>query len=197
MPSSRIEIVPHVINAVVGLKPRSILDVGIGFGKFGMLFREYLEVWDDTTSAKRLQRKNWQIQIDGVEVHPPYLSRLQRFIYNTIHVCDIRMLLPDLPDYDLIFFGDVIEHMPRPDGLALLKLAQGKAKHIIVTTPAYWNPQGAEYGNPHEAHESYWQREDFSDIPGAEYYLIDGQWGMAVISCIGEWSKTGCRLTRP
>ena len=30
----------------IALKPFSILDIGSGFGKYGVLCREYLELWD-------------------------------------------------------------------------------------------------------------------------------------------------------
>ncbi len=42
MPSSRPNIIPIVIHLIRQLKPRSILDVGVGFGKWGHLFRRIM-----------------------------------------------------------------------------------------------------------------------------------------------------------
>ena len=44
MPSSRPNTIPTVIHLVRQIKPKSILDVGVGFGKWGHLFREYTDI---------------------------------------------------------------------------------------------------------------------------------------------------------
>ena len=44
MPSSRPNTIPTVIHIVKQLRPSSILDVGVGFGKWGHLFREYTDI---------------------------------------------------------------------------------------------------------------------------------------------------------
>ncbi len=43
MPLSFAQAIPVIIEQVAHLKPSSILDVGIGFGKYGVLLREVLE----------------------------------------------------------------------------------------------------------------------------------------------------------
>ena len=35
----------HCINKIIQLQPKSVLDVGCGFGKWGYLCREYLDVF--------------------------------------------------------------------------------------------------------------------------------------------------------
>jgi hypothetical protein len=60
--------------------------------------------------------------------------------------------------YDLVLIIDVIEHLSRSDGLALLEAVQG---NYIVTTPAYWSKQGTCFGNKHETHISQWTPHDF------------------------------------
>jgi len=52
---------------------------------------------------------------------------------------------------------------------------------VIVTTPNYFNPQGPEYGNDRETHHCLWTREDFARYPGAECYLIENRYNLAVI----------------
>lgn len=182
MPSSRPELIPFVLRFVMQLSPRSILEVGAGFGKYGFLFREYLDIWAAASDPARLDPANWQVQIDAIEVYEPYISDLQRRIYDRIIIGDAMEAIDRLGTYDLIFLGDVIEHFPKEDGRRLLdKCLAHCARMVIVTTPNYFNPQGPEYGNDRETHHCLWTREDFTRYPGAECYLIENRYNLAVI----------------
>ena len=44
MPTSHHTYISDVITWVRKLQPKTVLDVGVGFGKWGHLFREYLDV---------------------------------------------------------------------------------------------------------------------------------------------------------
>src|SRR5678815_1944899 len=110
MPSSRPNTIPTVIHLLRQLRPQSILDVGVGFGKWGHLFREYTDINEAERDPARYQRANWQVRIDGIEGHEPYITDLHRFLYNDLHIGDARVVLPRLPVYDLVFLGDIIEH---------------------------------------------------------------------------------------
>ncbi|MBC7343764.1 MAG: glycosyltransferase family 1 protein, partial [Clostridia bacterium] len=67
MPTSWYQVIPIVLDQIQSLQPRSVLDVGIGFGKYGMLIREALEV-----PLGRYYKHQWQIKVDGVEVFSGY-----------------------------------------------------------------------------------------------------------------------------
>jgi hypothetical protein len=54
MPSSRPTTIPVVIHLLRQIRPRSILDVGIGFGKWGHLFREYTDINEAERDPARL-----------------------------------------------------------------------------------------------------------------------------------------------
>src|SRR6266702_657302 len=88
MPSSRPNTVPTVIHLVRQLQPRSILDVGVGFGKWGHLFREYTDIQEAERDPARYQRHNWQVKIDGIEGYPDYLTEMHRYLYNEIYTGD-------------------------------------------------------------------------------------------------------------
>lgn len=182
MPSSRPELIPFVINLVMQLQPRSILEIGTGFGKYGMLFREYLDIWGAAADPGRLAPQNWQVRIDGIEYFESYITDLQRHIYDRIIIGDAMDEIDRLPSYDLVFLGDVIEHFPKEDGQLLLKKCLTHANRmVIVTTPNYFNPQGAEYGNTKETHHCLWTREDFAVHPGAKCFLVADRYNLAII----------------
>jgi hypothetical protein len=61
MPTSRWDSIPAIVDIVMNLEPTpaKILDVGIGYGKFGFLAREYLTFWNSPDSAR-------VVTVDGV-----------------------------------------------------------------------------------------------------------------------------------
>jgi len=148
MPSSRPNTVPTVIHLVRQLQPRSILDVGVGFGKWGHLFREYTDIQEAERDPARYQRHNWQVKIDGIEGYPDYLTEMHRYLYNEIYTGDALEVMKKLSTYDLVFLGDIIEHFEKPAGLELLRQAIGHArKAVIVSTPKYETWQADFFGN--------------------------------------------------
>jgi hypothetical protein len=182
MPSSRPNTIPTVIHLLRQLKPRSILDVGVGFGKWGHLFREYTDILEAEHDPARYQRKNWRVRIDGIEGHAAYLTPMHRFLYDRIHVGDASRLLPKLPHYDLIFLGDIIEHFEKAAGMALLADAFAKtAKAVIVSTPKFETAQEDLCGNELERHRSLWGVKDFRRFPGALVKTVDGATLLAVL----------------
>ncbi|HEU0009965.1 MAG TPA: hypothetical protein VFT34_09130 [Verrucomicrobiae bacterium] len=183
MPSSRPNTIPTVIHLLRQLQPRSILDVGVGFGKWGHLFREYTDINAAERDPPRYRRENWQVRIDGIEGHAAYLTELHRYLYNEIHVGDTCELLPKLPNYDLIFMGDIIEHFEKPKGLEFLRMAVAKAnKAVIVTTPKFETAQENLCANELERHRSLWSARDFRKLPGALVKTLDRATLLAVIA---------------
>jgi hypothetical protein len=183
VPSSRPNTIPTVIHLLRQLQPRSILDVGVGFGKWGHLFREYTDINAAERDPPRYHRDNWQVRIDGIEGHAAYLTELHRYLYNEIHVGDACELLPKLPAYDLIFMGDIIEHFEKRKGLEFLRAAVDKAsKAVIVTTPKFETAQENLCANEMERHRSLWSARDFRKLPGASVKTVDRATLLAVIA---------------
>src|SRR6266478_5611788 len=131
MPSSRPNPIPTIIHLVRQLKPRSILDVGVGFGKWGHLFREYTDILEAEHDPARYQRAHWNVRIDGIEGYASYITEMHRFLYNEIFVGNALELIRTVPRYDLIFLGDIIEHFEKTDGLQLLGAAREKAVKAV------------------------------------------------------------------
>lgn len=182
MPSSRPNTIPTVIHLVRQIKPKSILDVGVGFGKWGHLFREYTDINEAENDPARYQRRHWRVRIDGIEGYAAYLTPMHRYLYNHLHVGDASALLKRLPRYDLIFLGDVIEHLEKAAGLRLLRGAFKMAnKAVIVTTPKFETGQAGLCGNELERHRSLWSAEDFSGFNRAAVKTIDRTTLLAVL----------------
>ena len=109
MPSSDPTSIPKVLAVVDRIKPRSILDLGVGNGRYGFLFREALD-WN----YGRLAKGDWWVKIEGVEIDASYLNPIHDYVYDTVMVGDFNALSLERR-YTLAFFGDVLEHWP--DGL--------------------------------------------------------------------------------
>jgi FKBP-type peptidyl-prolyl cis-trans isomerase 2 len=129
----------------------SVLDIGIGFGKFGFLAREYTDV--------RLGRYfNPKTRIDGIEIFEKYITQLQQEIYDNIYIGNVIDILPTLGNYDMMICSDVLEHLNEKDGLFLLNLIKEKSKFAMIVTPVRVLQQEALYNNKYEKHLSVWPK---------------------------------------
>lgn len=103
----------------------SILDVGAGQGTYKNLLGD--------------KYKN----IDAVEIYFPNiidykLLELYRCVYNR------NVIGLEYPNYNLIIFGDVIEHMTVEDAKNVLEYASGKCDDMIVAVPYTYKQHGNE-----------------------------------------------------
>lgn len=163
MPSSAIELLTPIMNEVIGLNPKSILDIGIGFGKYGFLCREYLDIRLATKEPNRYSK--WEIRIDGIEIFTKYITEIQKLIYSNIYFGNALQVIDTLPDYDLILMIDVIEHLEKGTGKFLVAKARKKCSALIISVPNKLRKQEAVMGNVYEKHISTWAEADFK---GAE-----------------------------
>lgn len=160
--------VPFVAEAMLSIAPASVLDVGVGFGRWGILAREFCDVWPG-----RIHPPAWTTRVEGIEAFAPNIADYHRHFYSAIHRGDARDILPALPPFDLVIFGDVIEHLERPAADSLLDLAVERAAYVIVNVPlGAEHPQGEAYGNPHERHLSRWDAADFHRRPLVRHALF-------------------------
>jgi hypothetical protein len=182
MPTSRPNAIPTVVHVVRQLDPESILDVGVGFGKWGLLFREYSDIRLSEDEPSRYHRAGWKVRIEGIEGFPDYLTPVHDYVYDRIHRGLAQDLVPGLGEYDVVHVGDMIEHLSKEDGIALLTALLAKArKALIVSTPKYDTHQSEHYGNELERHRSVWSKRDFERFPGANVRTVAGTLLIAVI----------------
>jgi len=152
--SSTEQVITKTIQHIMKLKPKTVLDIGVGFGKWGFLCREYLECWQG-----RVYPKDWELRIDGIEAWEPFTELPWiKTVYSNLYVGDAVELINTLPDYDLIIANDVIEHVEKVSGLKLLNAIVTKSKNAIVNVPTGkgWMNNKVVDDNPHDKHKAVW-----------------------------------------
>lgn len=160
MPSSGFNQISKIVEVMVGLNPQSILDIGPGFGKYGFLAREYLDL-----DPKRKDYPGFEKRIDSVEAFKKYLTEGHKFVYDNNYVGDALEIVKKLKErYELVVFIDVIEDMKKEDGEKLLKTILEKNDGLLLSVPKIiWN-EGAEYGNKYEIFRSKWSKKELKSF---------------------------------
>ena len=161
MGTSNWQNISYNIDLVKKLNPKSILDIGVGFGRWGILFREFLEIWGD-----RNYSGNWNRIIDGVEIFPDYIKPYHKYFYNNIFIENARDFLKRTgTKYDLINCGDVVEHFEKKAALDLIHLSLDRARYVLINIPTGNNwEQSAINNNEYETHRSIWNKKDFREF---------------------------------
>ena len=99
----------------------------------------------------RYSKEGWKVRIEGIEAYTGYLHEGHKFVYEKIHVGEAKEIMSNLGKFDVIFFGDIIEHFPLNEGKQLLKTAISHAnKCVMLTTPKYDTYQAELCNNPLE-----------------------------------------------
>lgn len=128
-----------------------LLDVGACDGKWRELLPEYT--------------------MDAVEIFEPYARKLKG--YRNVFVMDVAELEYDW--YDLVIFGDVVEHMTVEQAQTVLEYAKGHCRDMVVAVPWLYE-QGEVDGNKWQAHlQSDLTPELFAErYPGFEVLVDPG-----------------------
>lgn len=148
-----------MLEHVYFLQPGSVLDVGCGFGKWGVLCREQLDI-----AALRWDKSSWATRIDGIEIFANYITPLHSYVYDNVYIGDALEIMPRLEyQYDLIIMGDVIEHLPKERGRRLIQAILSRHGALLLATPRQFVEQDAFCGNLAERHLSHWTTRDLQD----------------------------------
>ncbi|WP_238916668.1 methyltransferase domain-containing protein [Clostridium sp. YIM B02555] len=150
------------VDLIKTIKPKSVLDIGVGFGRWGILCREFLDVWEG-----RIFREAWKTKIDGIEIFEKSIDNYHRDFYNNIYIGDAYEIVNDnFNKYDLIIMGDVLEHFDKEQGKELLNRCIQYGSNVMLNVPLgeHWE-QDALYDNEYECHRSIWTEEDLDKLP--------------------------------
>lgn len=164
MPSSDPRVLEETCREIIKLNPKKVLDIGVGFGKWGMLAREYTDIWN-----YRFYQEEWETIIHGIEIHERYRNPIWN-IYDKIMIGNgleiVKGILnkfesDDAPivKYNLTTMIDVLEHFEKDAGQDLLDHVMKISDKFLVS---YANSeQKGVRDNIHEDHVSTWEDEDF------------------------------------
>lgn len=135
MPYSARENDADVLQFVRDNDIKWVLDIGAGSGTYGHLLRSHVE------------------RIEAVEVWEPYIKNFNlENIYYRVSNVDVREISEEeFGNFDLVIFGDILEHLSREDSMQVWERAS-EAKYGLISVPIVHYPQGAEFGNPYEVH---------------------------------------------
>jgi predicted TPR repeat methyltransferase len=135
MPGSIRENDADVIKFVQENNIKRVLDVGTGRGTYSDLLREHVDF------------------ILGVEIWEPYIEEFNLHSkYDKLVNDDIRTWPSFFYEgYDLVIFGDVLEHMTSHESRVVWTKASS-AKFGLISVPIVHYPQGEQFGNPYEEH---------------------------------------------
>lgn len=155
---------------------RTVLDVGPGRGKYGRMVRELRP----------------DAHVTAMEIEGAYVELYGLWgIYNHVRVAPASRLLesPDA-EWDIAFLGDVLEHMPKSQGLDVLHYLTYRTRYLWVQYPNRYR-QGSLGGYPSEAHLSIWTRADF-DALHADYLWYECEFLRGVV--VNGYANAGAHI---
>ncbi len=165
MPSSQHQQISSVVSFVMNINPNSILEIGVGFGKYGVLCREYLEYWKGDVDWKLPVKENWERRIDGIEAFEDYINTHHKYIYSNLYIGDALDVIDTLDTkYDLVMLIDVLEHFNYEDGMVLLEKCLKKSKNILISIPKDIGLQSDVNDNAYEIHRFQFLKKHFKKL---------------------------------
>lgn len=159
MGTSNWQNISYCVDLIRKINPQKVLDVGVGFGRWGMVCREFLDVWNG-----RVDISTWKTEIIGIEVFSKNINSYHDYFYNEIINENAHKFLKETGDsFDLIILGDVLEHFQKDEAYEVLEESLKKSNFVLLNIPLgkYWK-QGELYGNIYEKHLSFWKDIEFS-----------------------------------
>lgn len=127
--------IPQVLDIVRAVNPRKVLDVGAGFGKYGLLIREqYLSIKSQRGDLLPVD----DIYISAIEDNGYFLKPDRLWtIYNNVFVkpLDNEFHTALRMHYDLVLLIDVIEHWTPLEASIRIKALLEHADNVLISTP--------------------------------------------------------------
>ncbi|MDP2282774.1 MAG: class I SAM-dependent methyltransferase [Pseudohongiella sp.] len=165
MPFSQSSQLSSIVGFLETSQPKSILDVGTGFGQYGFLARTNIEHFNlfevNGAIARKRERSEWNIVIDGIEAFKDYITPVHEYAYNNIFIGNALDVLPTLTRrYDVVLAIDILEHFDKDEGRQFIELLKHVCSgSVLVSTPKEFIEQHIE-ANPYEDHRSCWSLAD-------------------------------------
>lgn len=172
------------LRYAIGNNVKTILDLGCGDGEF---------------MKKLANGEKWDIT--GVEIYPGSIKKaMKTSIYGLIVKSDVTKLPQSLikKKFDVVFCSQVIEHLPKKDGIKCLSLWEKIAlKRIVIATPVGFIKFHRveikdQEDNSYQKHLSGWSPDEFIargyKVYGQGIKFIYGENGLIRKSPVILWS---------
>jgi SAM-dependent methyltransferase len=145
------------VDQLISLNPKSVLDVGAGAGKYGRMIQQALP----------------GCRVDAIEPTAEYVNEYKLSdVYSNVYMQDLHGFMDsnNKDTYDLVIFGDVLEHFYRSQVFDILDYFLYKHKWVLVVWPTFL-PQEDVGNNSYEVHRSNFKLKDLADKFEVQYYL--------------------------
>lgn len=138
------------------VKIRRVLDIGVGNGNYLEFFKKFMP-------------DSYWI---GIEVWKPYITQYQLESKYDLIINDDARIINLAISTDIVFAGDVLEHMTKDEAMSLTEKILRNNKCLIVSIPIVYMPQDEYEGNPYEIHvKPDWSDWEFHQTFGQ--YIVD------------------------
>lgn len=119
-----------------------------------------------------------KLKVTGVDVFEPYV-RLHNSdgLYESCVQADITEINFEPDQFDAVVCMDVLEHVPKNEGVKLLDKMKVWGKKVIITTPNGTVPGIPSDSNVHQEHQSGWTTKELE----AHGYTVRGTSGWKVL----------------
>lgn len=149
-----------------------ILDIGCGEGTYPILLKETNKIFLNST---------WY----GVEAWEPYIEEFDLTSkYDKLINRDARKLSwEEMPNFDLVICGDVLEHMTKEQSQDLIDKCLRQTRFILISIPIKRHPQDDINGNPFERHikDDWSHAEVLNSFPCIKYSSTHNKIGVYLL----------------
>lgn len=121
------EAISTTMKRIVDENPKSILEVGVGFGTYGVALRETLDI-----RFGRTNRSDWTVKIDGVLADKKSTNPVNEFVYDNLYSESLIKTIQNSAQYDIIFLNNVLDLLDKKSVVALIKSCLKRVNKAIV-----------------------------------------------------------------
>lgn len=156
-----------ILHTRVGIN--HVLDVGAGMGTYSSI----------------IEKVNSNALINAIEVWEPYVEQYElNQLYDYVFRQDVREFDFTAQYYDLVIFGDILEHLTKTEAVRVVGEALENSQFVLLSIPIGYYPQGEYAGNPHEAHvtDNWSVREVLDTFQCVQAHHLDAEIGVFLLS---------------
>lgn len=175
--------ITDILEIIRKVNPVKILDVNVGFGRWGILCRELLE---RDNNGKIKKPDLWNLKIDGVEnIDTIYLHTYHDIFYDNIYRQNISGFLKQhVSLYDLTIFTDILEENNKDISMEMIENAMEISRFILIYVKL-----GNHENNVLEENinNSIWNEEDFEKYTIVNKIILNdrngNKYGIFLMEC--------------